>query len=162
MNADKKPNSDLVWNLATVFVLALIPMVLAIGLAIFFEPQSVMNPLPPPTLPARLVLPTFTPTPLSMPPTWTPSNTDQPAASPTSEPVLSATPDFTVISGTPIASLENPEPTETTSSGYFSFEKQSDPQAISAALYDSTGPATGWAWPGGSLICRTGRLRACG
>ncbi len=145
MKPEMKPSSDLVWNLATVFVLAFIPMIVAIFLVIFFEPQSSLNPLPPPTLPARLVLPTATATPLSLPPTWTPTFTATTSATPAPLTESSATAGFEVISGTPLSDLGNAAPTETVPPGYYAYATQSAPQAISASLYDAD---RGCAWMG--------------
>jgi hypothetical protein len=128
---------DLIWNLATAFVVACIPLVAASVLIIFFDPQSSINPFPPPTLPAKLVLPSATGTPAEMPPTWTPTlpQTNESTAIP--QATVTPTPDVIVFSGTPIDELEGPEPTETIVVGGFSFMRQGDPQAISASLYDA-------------------------
>lgn len=40
-------------------------------LVVLINPQSYLNPLPPPLMPERLVLPTQTATSLQLPPTWT-------------------------------------------------------------------------------------------
>jgi hypothetical protein len=59
------------WDvLAILGVLAL--LVVAAGLAVvFINPQSALNPFPPATLPARVVIPSDTPTLQQLPATWT-------------------------------------------------------------------------------------------
>lgn len=64
---------DGIWNLLTVLVLLAAVLLFAIFTLIFSDPQHELNPLPPPTLPARLLFPTPTPTPRLLPPTWTPT-----------------------------------------------------------------------------------------
>lgn len=60
------------WDiLAIIFFLAAIAAVLFYAL-IFSDPYTSLNPFPPPTVPALLVLPTSTSTPVRMATTWTP------------------------------------------------------------------------------------------
>jgi hypothetical protein len=59
------------WDILSVFVL-----MFAVGLGllfafVFIQPNNGVNPFPPPTLPASLILPSSTPTFRSLPPTWT-------------------------------------------------------------------------------------------
>ncbi len=63
-----------IWDiLAILFLLAAIAAGVVIGL-IYSNPYSSLNPFPPPTLPALLVLPTQTYTPqYRLPATWTPT-----------------------------------------------------------------------------------------
>ena len=56
-----------------------------------------------------------------------------------------------VIIGTPIESLETPEPTETNAPGGFTFMRQSDPQAISINLYDAS-RGCGWMGVAGRVV----------
>ena len=60
------------WDiLAIIFLLAAIMAGVVFGM-IYADPYSSLNPFPPPTVPALLVLPTLTPTPLyRIPATWT-------------------------------------------------------------------------------------------
>lgn len=87
-----------------------------VGIAVIFifaNPVSALNPFPPPTLPALIVLPSNTPTPFAMPPTWTPigpkSNSVEKVASQT--PMPSATV-YVLPSFTPTFTF-TPSPTET-------------------------------------------------
>ena len=68
---------DAIWNtLSFLAVMAVIAVIVLFSL-IFINPQTAINPFPPPTLPAALVLPTHTPTYGQLPPTWTPGGGDQ-------------------------------------------------------------------------------------
>ncbi|NPV55389.1 MAG: hypothetical protein HPY76_01775, partial [Anaerolineae bacterium] len=61
-------------NILTILVL-LAAVALAIGLiTIFVDPYSALNPLPPPTVPATIELPSVTPTLPPLPATWTPES----------------------------------------------------------------------------------------
>lgn len=61
-----------IWNFLSILgILALIGVV-ALILQIFINPYNALNPFPPPTLPAVVSLPSETPTPRSLPATWTP------------------------------------------------------------------------------------------
>ncbi|MCJ7623269.1 MAG: hypothetical protein MUO76_07180 [Anaerolineaceae bacterium] len=63
-----------IWDFITIFLL-LITVIIGIWVAqVFIDPQTSLNPLPPPTLPALLDLPSPTATQRSMPSTWTPES----------------------------------------------------------------------------------------
>jgi hypothetical protein len=147
---------DLGWNLATVFVIALIPLIASLFLMVFLNPQTEINPFPPPTLPALAQPATATPAILALPPTWTPTPSLTPDYSPTPEPSLTPTQPLIIIIGTPIESLGTPEPTETAVAGGFSFMRQSDPQAISINLYDAS-RGCGWMGIAGRVVDRQNR-----
>lgn len=149
--APGKPTRDLGWNLATVFVIALIPITASFFLMIFLNPQSSFNPFPPPTLPALVQPPTATATLLALPPTWTPTPSPTPDYTATPEPSATPTEPIIVIIGTPIENLETPEPTETAVPGGFTFMRQSDPQAISINLYDAS-RGCGWMGVAGRVV----------
>jgi hypothetical protein len=61
-----------VWDALSILTLMGLCVVGIIVATIFTNPASAFNPFPPPTLPASIVLPSDTPTPVYMPPTWTP------------------------------------------------------------------------------------------
>lgn len=69
---------DTHFNVLTVFFLLLTLVFIVTFVMIFLEPNSGINPFPPPTLPPRLELPTATPTLIQLPPTWTPAPSPTP------------------------------------------------------------------------------------
>ncbi len=62
-----------IWDILTILLLVLTAIVLVVVVQIFSDPNSGINPFPPPTMPSELVLPTYTNTPLRLPSTWTPA-----------------------------------------------------------------------------------------
>lgn len=60
------------WNILTIAALLALTGVTLIFLTIFINPATPINPFPPPTLPAELVLPSATPRLKALPATWTP------------------------------------------------------------------------------------------
>ncbi len=62
-----------IWDILSVLLLLGTIIVLVLVVQIFSDPSGGLNPFPPPTLPSRLVLPTYTKTPLRLPATWTPT-----------------------------------------------------------------------------------------
>ena len=83
------------WNALSLIVFMSIIGVIAFFTLIFLNPYTNLNPFPPPTLPAALNLPTFTPTYAQFPATWTPGVSDQqggqPNLLPSSTPLASPT-----------------------------------------------------------------------
>jgi hypothetical protein len=98
------------WNVLSVFTLAVTAGVGVLYLQIFINPYASTNPFPPPTLPAALVLPSSTPTLRKMPATWTytpeagskniadllPSSTLRPSETPVNFPTSTPTPTTTL------------------------------------------------------------------
>lgn len=82
-----------IWDILSFLVILVLFAIGALVLMVYNDPYAAVNPFPPPTLPAKLNLPTWTTTPQSMPPTWTTT----PVAgvgytlAPTSTPMPSAT-----------------------------------------------------------------------
>lgn len=104
--AGNRRSSGVLWNLLTVLVLVAAVCVVSYFLLIFVNPQSALNPFPPPTLPPVLVLPTATSTPLNvLPPTWTPA--------PTLEPTITLTPRPTNTPTSTPTRIVLPSPTQT-------------------------------------------------
>ena len=70
-------STAVIWNILTV-VVVLMTVCLCIGFGyLLINPQSSVNPFPPPTRPVEAEFPTATPTPKSvLPPTWTPAPTE--------------------------------------------------------------------------------------
>jgi hypothetical protein len=66
-----------IWDILAILGLALLCGMLVLFLQIFINPYNALNPFPPPTLPAQVVLPSSTATLLKLPPTWTPGGTLQ-------------------------------------------------------------------------------------
>lgn len=71
---------DSLWNLLTVLALLAAGLVLLVCVSIFVNPYGMLNPLPPPTMPAPLILPTATATSPQLPPTWTATPPLQPGS----------------------------------------------------------------------------------
>lgn len=59
------------WNILAILVLMAIAGTGVVYAQIFIDPQSPFNPFPPPTLPATLSIPSWTPTYRQLPATWT-------------------------------------------------------------------------------------------
>lgn len=99
----------IVWNILTVLVLIGVLCLGGYSMMIFINPQSGLNPFPPPTLPVALQFPTETPTPRGiLPPTWTPEPTNPPTETPTPRPsaTLPPTPTFFSLVATEATSEE--------------------------------------------------------
>lgn len=119
----------LIWNIFTVVVVLMTVCLCAVFGMLLINPQSTINPFPPPTLPVEAEIPTSTPTPRSvLPPTWTPAPTSAASETPvptntavptnTPPPVDTATPE----SGSPTAVLpsetaDTSQPTATPGGG---------------------------------------------
>jgi len=104
---------NIVLNILAVLGLLAIVAVAYIVLVIFSNPASPLNPFPPPTLPADVVIPTHTLTPIFLPATWTPQPMVFTTARPSSTFIPTAT-TFTLSSNTP-----SPSPTETSTEVVF-------------------------------------------
>lgn len=139
---EKSDKKIVIWNILTIFGILAIGVLLGVFGFIYTNPSSELNPFPPPTMPASMVLPSATPTPLKLPATWTPAATDTP------EPVApSATPTLKLMLATPetISDLVGTAtPTEPAGSSY-PFVLQSEPAAIEAAVLH---PDIGCDWMG--------------
>jgi hypothetical protein len=86
----------LVWNLLTIFVLLTAICIGGYYFLIFFNPQSGLNPFPPPPMPELIStqsVPTSTNTPKPiLPPTWTPTPVSTATKTPTPEPTYTLQP----------------------------------------------------------------------
>jgi hypothetical protein len=102
---------NMAWNILAVVALLAIIGVAFVVLTIYSNPASPLNPFPPPTLPANVVIPTSTITPIYLPATWTPQPVALTEARLSSTPIPSAT-TFKLITNTPLPSLTE-TPTET-------------------------------------------------
>jgi len=127
-------NSKL-FNLLTVLMLVCMAAVIAFVALTLTNPYNALNPYPPPTQPAAIVLPTEiippseTPTPASLPPTWTPEPSITPLPSQT--PLPSAT----AALATPLGDedLQTATPTSGVNTKY-PFILRAEPVGIDASL----------------------------
>jgi hypothetical protein len=136
----KKRSSGLVWNILTVLILLTIFCVVSVFFLIFIDPNSSLNPFPPPTLYPSMVPPTMTVTPrFTLIPSWTPTNITTMVAT---TPVATITP---VSTNTPVNEATK-EPTRTAAPGEYTFElQQGSPSAING---DTFHPDAGCNWAG--------------
>jgi len=139
----KKKSNARLWNILTLLILVIFICVLSYYALIFFNPNTILNPFPPPTLnPAAATLtPTVTPL-FTMVPTWTPTKAPIPLANtpdPTETPSMV---NNSVDDPTPI----EPTPTPTQISHEYAFElQQGSPAAIAAAKFHQS---AGCDWSG--------------
>ena len=138
----KSDKKTLIWNILSIFgILAIGVLVSAFGY-IYTNPNSGLNPFPPPTMPVSMLLPSATPTPFKLPATWTP------AATVTPEIVqASPTPTLKLVLATPEINsdlLNSPTPTDPAGFSY-PFVLQSEPAAIEASVLH---PDLGCDWMG--------------
>ncbi|MBI9048168.1 MAG: hypothetical protein JEZ00_02015 [Anaerolineaceae bacterium] len=128
---DNKGRLDGVWNVLSFLGLFGMVGMIVVVLMIFSNPASSVNPFPPPTLPAPIILPTSTATPPSLPPTWTPTISEEKLFEGTATPtaiLATLLPD----EGMTLETIES-EVTDV-ASGYYQFELKSAPSAIQASL----------------------------
>jgi hypothetical protein len=95
-----KRQSGIIWNAMTLVVLTATLLTGGTFFAIFNNPNSILNPFPPPIIATATPSPTLTPSPLyTLPSTWTPVPTSLPTETvtpgPTSTPLISPTPTVT-------------------------------------------------------------------
>lgn len=132
------------WNGLTLLVLLAVIIVAMGFLVIFLNPNSAINPFPPPTLPALLMLPSSTPAPEGMQ-----SGTDTPFQNQSETPTETASPTATpTITLTPTATFEpppitvSPSPTlraTATPGGYAFVPQEGSPDAIPYSIYSDVG-----------------------
>jgi hypothetical protein len=148
----RRRSSGALWNILTAITLLGIVCVVVTFVAIYLNPQSGLNPFPPPTLPARLELPTGTATSVvNLPPTWTPTVTPEPSATSTPRPsaTLPPTPTFFTLS-TATATM-----TVTESLTGYPYEVQTgSPVAIANIYYPELG--CDWMGVGGQAVDMSG------
>ena len=115
VNYRPRSTSGIIWNILTLLVLLGVVCLGSYFIMIFINPQSGINPFPPPTLPVALQFPTETPTPRGvLPATWTPEPTDPPTEVPTprSTATLPPTPTFfSLVPGEETSETATVEPT---------------------------------------------------
>jgi hypothetical protein len=110
----QRSTSGMIWNVLTVLVLLSVVCLAIIFFMVFINPNSGLNPFPPPTIPAALQFPTETPTPRGLlPPTWTPEPTNPPTETPTPRPSATLPPSptfFSLVPGEGITETVTVEP----------------------------------------------------
>ncbi|HOV48046.1 MAG TPA: hypothetical protein PLM06_05355 [Anaerolineae bacterium] len=150
------------FNALTVVMLGLTVVVLGYYVLILLNPYTPLNPFPPATRVALLLLPSATPTPegVAAPPTWTPTST--PTITPTPPPTLTSTPTLTptprpTYTPRPTATF-TPRPTRAPYPFSYSIEYQTpyygcNWAGVAGLVNDQDGkPLTGYAvrvWGGG-------------
>ncbi len=137
----RKRRSARVWNILTVVVLVMLLCVISFFILIFINPNSSLNPFPPPTINPADYTPTITVTPrFTLIPSWTPTNALMPVIdtpSPTSTPV----PTQSLVEYPPTA-----EPVVVGINTTYAFQvQQGSPSAIAGVDFH---PDTGCNWMG--------------
>ena len=166
-NTSPRHARDAFWNFLTLLVILGMLAVAGFFGFIFLNPTSPINPYPPAALPATLVLPSATSTPLPPPATatatpfgWKPS-TDTPTAT------VPVTPSDTAIPFTPTNTLPGPQATSTVNpqftasptddtDAYYTFAVESAPEAVAATLF-STARGCQWMGVAGRVLDMQGR-----
>jgi hypothetical protein len=124
---EKRRRSNRLWNIFTVLLLVVMIGLCAVFFMIFSNPDSPLNPAPPPTMPVLIVLPTSTATQRALPATWTPT-------------VITVTPSVTPTTGLqatlPLGTTE-PTPTRDLSASA-PFVLQGAPMAVADSLFRGT------------------------
>jgi hypothetical protein len=125
----KKTYGNFIFNILTIFSLLGTVIVITWVMQVFQNPQAAVNPFPPATLPAPLILPSATPTVKALPPTWTPTVV--------AEILPTLTPSPTAAIATP-AAMEQPvdQITPTVDSGWrYPYEVKGEPEGVPVTLY---------------------------
>jgi len=118
---------------------------------IFSNPNVPVNPFPPPTVPVAIVLPSNTPEPPRLPPTWTPTITTTPLPTETPKPPTATA---TIVGGN---FLLTPSATQPEVQSNYAFVLKSAPAAIDASvLYPDRGDCK-WMGVGGQVLDLQGR-----
>jgi hypothetical protein len=142
---ENRRKSDRIWNILSIVFLILILGLCAVFYLIFSNPLSPLNPSPPATMPALIILPTSTATQRVLPPTWTPTvKYVTPTSSQTPPPAA----------GLPAGTTE-PTATRDLSASY-SFVLQGAPMAVADSLFRGTSDCK-WMGVGGNVFDLQGR-----
>lgn len=130
----KKRKMEGLWNVLSFLGLFGIIGMIVVILTIFNNPASLMNPFPPPTVPAPIIMPTSTITPMSLPATWTPTVSEETLFV---ESTSTSTPTAILATLLPEDALilETVEIESTASAkGYYRYDLKSKPAAIQASI----------------------------
>ncbi len=145
----KRRKFDGFWNSLTLLMAFGIVAAAGLTVMIYTNPQTPFNLYPPPTMPARMILPTWTPTTAQMPPTWTPTVTEAafptPALPFTETPLAasateSPTPLMSDLTATATEPAYTPDP-----AAVFPFIAKGDPAPVASTLFH---PEAGCNWQG--------------
>jgi hypothetical protein len=111
----KVKRKPLIWNILTILVLLGTCCLVYYFVAIFINPISAYNPFPPVPSPTLYQTPTYTPTIIPQPATWTPTFTVSPVPTRTKAPTWTSVPLEVSPSDTPTTTptIENPAFTPT-------------------------------------------------
>jgi hypothetical protein len=93
------------WDILTILILLILGLMVVCFVIIFLNPALAINPYPPPTLPATIIIPSETLMPRLLPPTWTTTPKPsllQPSASSTTPPSSTR---FDVLTLTPLPTI---------------------------------------------------------
>jgi hypothetical protein len=144
----RQSRAGLIWSILTILTLMCVLCVAGVALVIFANPNSALNPFPPPTPPSLAHLPTETPTDVvfSLPPTWTATSTLMPSPTDTPVPTDTQLPTPTPITITPSPTITAPPPP-----GGYPFEvRHSNPKAIPNIYHSELG--CNWMGVGGQVV----------
>ncbi len=145
----RSSGGEFFWNLLTVLVLITMCVLSGAFIAIYLNPNLPINPLPPPTMPVPLSLPTNTLLPPALPPTWTATVTVTPLPSNTPEPKTPTPTETQIPTGISIP------PTATLVSSY-PFALQGQPTGIDVAVLYPERDCQ-WMGVGGQVVDLQGR-----
>jgi hypothetical protein len=140
--------SGLLWTILSALTILSLICVAWVTLLIYADPNSALNPFPPPTMPPLMQLPTATPTDVVyvLPATWTATFTIEPSATLTPSPTSTLPPTPTPITITPSPTIQLPPPT-----GGYPFQiRQGNPKAIPNIYHPELG--CNWMGVGGQVI----------
>lgn len=141
----QKRRNDTVWNILTTLLVLATVSAIFFFLFLFSNPNTALNPFPPPTLPVLVQIPTSTPTQVMLPPTWTPTV------------AITMTPEPTIEEATAtFPSGETPTPYATDPNAEYPFAPKSDPIAMANTVFHTDGNCN-WQGVAGQVVDIQGR-----
>ncbi len=129
LRRERRRKRDITWNVLTTLVILSTLCLIGYFLVLFSNPQVVVNPYPPPTMPVLALLPSSTATQPSLPPTWTPTPRPTQTTRPTQTP---QPPESTPISTATLAQAPTLEDIE---DGDFPYDIQGEPAAMANTVF---------------------------
>ncbi|MBI9047459.1 MAG: hypothetical protein JEZ06_23435 [Anaerolineaceae bacterium] len=140
---------DTIWNILTGIVLLAMLIVVVVMFLVYQNPDLEMNPYPPPTVPAKLILPTSTNTAIPMPATWTAVPTQTMTATKTALPTRTMIPTNTPVQQDNVGGDE--------SSSFYKYGLQNAPNTIAADILHPEYNQCNWTGVGGNVSDLQGR-----